>query len=375
MKEEIQMNNLIVGLGNCGCQIVKAISNSKTLSDVKLYAVDSTTASVDMNSIASINVIPIISDENEGSGRNRSRGAAMFDYHSDNLHAFDKLYEDAVDAKEPIILISSTSGGTGSGSISRLCYNLLQLNENMMIIPILVFPSLEDPDAYHLNTNDLMIELQELNIKTYCVFRNAKGDTDYTSINNDVVEFINIILGKRYNNTTKDSIDDSDLISIMSMPGRLLAVSAEAKDADSLKKEITKKVFSGTQPAWTEEESEQHTFMKAYSLTSLFANTEFSTVFEGIDTRIKSAYDEFKNICAKDNNGTSTASVIIAGLPRPEIKNVDIDFVETKGIGEGVNKSSRPAFMNRRKAKVVSSPDKNTSGDGKTKMRDQFKWE
>lgn len=359
------MNNLVVGLGNCGCQIVKAISNSKTLSDVKLYAVDSTTASIDMSTITSVETIPIISDEYEGSGRNRARGCAMFEYHDRN-GAFEKLYKDAENAKAPVIVISSAAGGTGSGSIVPLCKRLL--NKDIDVIPVIIAPDLKDPDAYHLNTSDLMIELQDIGVKTYSIFRNKYGDADYTSINLDVVKLIEIIFGKDYDRTTRDSIDDADLKNVLSVPGRFIALSVEAKDINVLQKEIIKKVFSGSQPAWTEEEANSHTFMKAYSLKSMFANTDFDTVFKEVNARIPNAYDEYRNIVADDNDGTATATLIISGLPRPEMKIVDTDFMEAKGIGEGMNRSKRPSFMNRKK----SEPPKDTDGD--KDLISQFKW-
>jgi hypothetical protein len=341
---------MIICLGGAGCNCAKEIVKRSSLSDVNVYAVDSVTSHIDLETINKINFISIISDEKNGSGRNRERAQAMYSYHEEG-GSFGQMYKDAVDAKAPVVVITSAAGGTGSGSVVPLCEALI--SRGVQVIPIIICPNMADPIAYHLNTNDLMIELREVGIETYSIFRNSRGDADYTPVNNEVVDLIEIIFGKKYGTTNLDSIDDSDLDVVLNTPGRFIAVSASANDVNTLKKELTRKVLSGSQPAWTEEESENHTFMTAYSLTSMFAESDFKTVFSEINSRIKNVYDEYRNICVEDNNGSANATLIVAGLPRAEVKIIDTDFKEANSIAEGLNKSKRPKFMNRKKAVVT----------------------
>lgn len=364
VKDIQKVENIVIGLGNAGTQIVKEITKSSLLNDVKLYSIDSTSASIEIDTINRIKSIPIISDENEGSGRDRERGAAMFMYHQDQCK-FDQMFVEAMDAKSPVIVITSAAGGTGSGSCVPLCKKLLQMDVN--VVPIIICPNMEDPDAYHLNTSDLMIELGEIGIKTYSIFRNPKG-ADYDPVNKEVVNMIEIILGKRYRGTRKDTIDDSDLDVVLRTPGRFIAVSATAKDINTLKRELTQRVFAGYQPAWTQEESRAYTFITASSLTSMFADKDVETVFDDIYTRIFHSYDKYKDISVDDNNGECEATLIIAGLPRAEMKQVDVDFKEASTISSGMERSRRPAFMNRRKAVVENT----TTGSGEPVK--QFKW-
>ena len=362
------MNNMIIGLGNCGSQIVKAATNSVSLKGVKMYCIDSQVATVDLNTVGNVTMIPIISDEKAGSGRNRERGKAMYQFHEDN-GAFEKMYEDAENAKSPVIVITSAAGGTGSGSVVPLCEALI--TRDIQVIPIIVCPNMADPDAYHLNTNDLMMELGDVGIETYSIFRNSRGDADYSHVNNEVIELIEIIFGKKYNKTTLDSIDDSDLDVILNTPGRFVAVSVSAPDIKTLKKELTRKVFSGFQPAWTEDESNNNTFMTAYSLTSMFAKQDFKEVFEEVNMRIKNVYDEYRNIADSDNGGVAQATLIVAGLPRAEVKMIDTEFKEANGISAGMNRSKRPNFMGRKKASVTQEHTK--KGDD-TSVINKFNW-
>lgn len=364
------MNNLIIGLGNTGTNIVKAAAQSAMLDEVKMYTIDSVASSVDLSTIDKITVIPIISDEKSGSGRNRDRGRAMYEFH-ESQGAFNEMYKEAENAKSPVLVITSAAGGTGSGSAVPVCKALM--DRGVQVIPIIICPNKNDPAAFHLNANDLLIELGELGVATYSIFENRRGDADYTPVNQEVVNLIEIIFGKKYGKTDLDSIDDSDLDVILNTPGRLIAVQAEANSIPALQKEITRKVFSGFQPVWKPEDIKDGTLITAFALTSMFADVDFKTVFSEINDRLnpENIYDEYRNIVKDDNGGVSTASLIISGLPRSEIKEVRGDYKEATGLGDGIKKSKRPSFMNKKRASIISDKESSDSGNN---VINKFKW-
>ena len=362
------MKNMIIGLGNTGTNIVKMAATSSLLDDITFYTIDSVVDDIDLDSIGNVNFIPIISDESQGSGRDRERGKAMYKFHEEN-HEFDKMYQEASESRTPIIVITSAAGGTGSGSAVPVCDALIK--RGLHVIPIIICPNKKDPAAFHLNTNDLFIDLSEIGISTYAIFENRKGDADYTPINTEVVEMIELIFGKRYDKTKLDSIDDSDLKKLLEMPGRIMAVQAEASSLQVLQKEITRKLFVGSQPMWKPEEVNDNTLITAFALKSMFADVDFKNVFGEIDRRIDSdkVFDNYRNIVKDDNDGVLSASVIIAGLPRTEIKEIKGEYKETAGIGSGIKRGHRPEFM-RQKSAVVDSVK---GSDGNETIR-RFKW-
>ena len=362
------MSNLIIGLGNTGTNIVKLAAGSSFLSDAKFYAIDSVASSIDADTLTSVKYVPIISDEKAGSGRDRTRGAAMFKFHQDNGD-FKELYEVAMTSQSPIIVVSSTAGGTGSGSIVPLCETLIEMK--LDVIPILICPNKLDPAAFHLNTSDLFIELGEIGVKTYATFENKRGDADYRPINNEVVNMIELILGKRFDATTLDSIDDSDLDKLLEMPGRIMAVLAESPSIPELAQEITRKLFVGSQPMWKPETVTGATLMTAFSLKSMFADVDFKKVFAEINNRIdpETIYDNYRNIVKDDNDGVASASVIITGLPPVEIKEILGDYKETRGLGDGIKRSNRPSFIGRKKASTTMTKDADGAGP-----RSKFEW-
>lgn len=360
------MPNMVIGVGNAGSRCVEEIASRTSMSDVILYAIDSVMSNMSMEKVGNkITYIPIVSDDKCGSGRDRERGAAMFRYHEEN-GKFVEMYNKALEAKTPVVVISSSAGGTGSGSIVPLCKSLIELD--IQVIPVIICPSMDDPDAYHLNTNDLLIELDQVGVQTYNIFRNRAGTSNYTPVNNDVADMVEIIFGKYYKDTELDSIDDQDLDTILNIPGRFVAIKAKASDIQKLTREITAKMFTGYQPSWTDEEANRFTFMTAFSLRSIFAADDFENVFTEVRARIRKSFDEYRHIEQTDNNGVCEATVIIAGLPRPEIKQIDSEYADVGGLSEGMNRSKRPGFMKKKKASVVELKD----GEGSAIK--QFKW-
>lgn len=357
----MENKTIICGFGNTGSRIIEACA-LKEISDCVFYAIDSQTNQISLNNISKINYIPIIGDI-AGSGRSREKGKALYEFH-ESEGAFDKLYEVCAESKQPVIAISSTGGGTGSGVNPSFCKAML--DRGIQVIPILIAPNDEDPHALQLNSEDCFLEMDEVGITTYSVFKNMRNDADYTVVNNDVVEQIEIILGKKYKNSPLDTIDPSDLNVVLSTPGRLMTISAKAGDIPSLKKELTRKMMTGFQPAFTPEEAEKCTFVTAFSLESTFAQQDFKEVFEDINSRIKNVYDEYRNIVVTNTPGDSIATAIIAGLPTVKTKNINTEFLEANTIGAGKKKNQRPSFISKRKATIT--PGK---GDGASK---QFNW-
>ena len=354
--------NVIVGLGNTGTQIVKECAKSKLLTDESFFTIDSV-CSMDMAD-PKIVQIPIISDDKSGSGRNRERGKAMFEYHY-SLSKFDEMFLKCAESKLPVIVISSAAGGTGSGSITSFCGELIK--NGIDVIPIIIIPADSDPTSYHMNTAELFFDLKSIEFNgSYCIFRNP-STSDYSAINKSIVKTIEVLLGKYYNFTTSDSIDDSDLTTILSVPGRIVASVSEGTDIHTVKKELTRAVLSGYQPAWSTDDAEHTTSYVAESLTSKFASKDFDEVFEDLNTSIGDTWERYKNISDIDESETCIATIIIAGLPTVKAKNVTGNFNSAGDIAEGMNLANvkKPAFMTRKKASV----DKDSNGNMTFKWR------
>ena len=130
------MEKIVIGLGNTGTVIVRELAK-KNISNVKLFAIDSQVKHVSIDNVSKVKYIPIVADDNVGSGRDRDRGRAMFEYNLEE-HNMDELF-DMCQKTDTIFVVSSAAGGTGSGSCPKLCEALFdRLNEDVKIIPIIV---------------------------------------------------------------------------------------------------------------------------------------------------------------------------------------------------------------------------------------------
>ena len=358
------MNNVVIGVGNCGCQIVRLLASNPSFKDIALFAIDSVTSHISMDTISQIKYFSIQSDDKQGSGRSRERGAEMFKYH-DSKNDFEEMCHMCQGAKSPIIVITSGAGGTGSGSTPHIVNKLVHLG--LYVIPVIIAPNKNDPDAFHLNSNDLFIELNDLTdvngepaVRAYSVFENKRGDAEYSLVNKEVMEMIEIILGMKYDVTDKDSIDDSDLDTILNIPGRFIAASATGTSIDNLKREIFNKLFNGFQPVFSDEDT-KGTVVTAFALKSIYADKDFKTVFEDINKRLTHTFDEYRNIVLNDNNGTMEASVIISGLNKASTKDINTEYSFAQSMSTGISKSNRPSFITRKKSTIKEVTDVNGS--------------
>lgn len=341
------MNKIIIGLGNTGSVIVRDLSNKK-LTDVKLFAIDSQTKVI-LDDVNKVECIPIVADDNVGSGRDRERGRAMFEY-NDSHNALDNLYA-VCENTDTIFVITSAAGGTGSGSCPALCEKLLKRFAYTKVIPVIVVPNMSDPDAYHYNTNDLMYELNNIKVDgvpgvgPYMIFRNPDS-SDYEKINKEIVSAIEVLLGTHYEPTDNDSIDASDLNNILSTVGRLMAISVSGETIDEVHKKVLREIVSSYQPTWNADDV-RHS-VAAISMKSINAGEDSKIIENDIMTKLNHCSDRYKNIVIDDNNGMVDVTLIIAGLPPVELKKIDTEYSETAGIGENLKKTERPAFMKRR---------------------------
>lgn len=337
------MNKIVIGLGNTGSVIVRDLAKSG-INNVSLYAIDSQTKHISLDTVTKVKYIPIVADDNDGSGRNRERGRAMYLY-NDKANRLDQVYDECKNA-DIVFVVTSAAGGTGSGSCPVLCRNLFaRCSDSTQVIPIVICPNMDDPDAYHYNTNDLMVELKEAGIGPYVIFRNPKS-VDYKNINKEIVETLDILLGNRFDTTECDSIDASDLQNILNTNGRMFILSAEGDSAEDVHKKLAKNLVSSYQPTWDPDGIGYG--VAAFSLKSITANQDFDTVFEDIYPKIEHCMDRYKNVVVAENDGKTTATIIVTGLPPVEVKEITTEYSETASIGDNLTKTTRPDFMKRK---------------------------
>jgi cell division GTPase FtsZ len=148
-----------------------------------------------------------------------------------------------MDNIDELFVVSSTGGGTGSGTAPIMSTILQERFPETHVILVGITPV--DGDAYssHVNSLEYLQELYEVMSKpTYMLYDNDRLSGKPTwqileDVNREIVKDIDV-LRCTYNYTTKyDSIDDKDMTRLLSFPGRIIVARVEdfkEKDCDNV---------------------------------------------------------------------------------------------------------------------------------------------
>lgn len=233
------LNVGIIGIGNTGNQIA-----SLAFEQMHIPAIAVNSSEKDLETIA--NAIPkkLISDakgQSQGAGKNRQLAKQ---YLKDSIMGFLSA-EDVtsfVGGLDILFIVSSTGGGTGSGTAIVMTNIIASMFPDVHVITIGVLPVMNEALSAQVNTLEYLNELYgSLENQTYMLYDNDKYSNmpsykmmEY--VNNEVVNDIDV-LRCTYNYTTKyDSIDEEDMSRLTSFGGRIVVSRIEdikEKDLDS----------------------------------------------------------------------------------------------------------------------------------------------
>jgi cell division GTPase FtsZ len=237
---EIKKKIGIIGIGNCGSQVAYlAQKRYPTLVD----SVYINTSESDLSMVDDGLKIKIgNNDYVEGSGKNRSK---MKEYLQANINKIvndSKFEEKVIIDKQYVFIVVSTAGGTGSGAGPVF----LEIMKSVFVDPhYILIGVLPNSHASLMELGNTLEFLNELYTTlgdgvTYMIYDNEsashKSPTESLEIVNDaIVEDIIVTSGVYCYPTPYDSIDQADLESIITTPGRLLIA--------RIKSGLTQKIF------------------------------------------------------------------------------------------------------------------------------------
>lgn len=216
----------LIGVGNCGSQIAELFRKRyDSLADC-IYI---NTSEADLSMVGGSMKIKLgDKDEVEGSGKNRAK---MKSYLQNEIEAIltNDEFTSIIEDKKYVFIISSTAGGTGSGAAPILLDVLRSCFADVHFILIAVLPQLQASLMEQGNTLEFLTELYQIlgDNSTYMIYDNEatcdKSPTESLEIvNSNVVEDIRVLSGVDNFATPYDSIDDADMESILTTPGRLI---------------------------------------------------------------------------------------------------------------------------------------------------------
>lgn len=219
---------VVIGVGNCGSQVAYLAVNKYP--EIFDYVCINTSAS----DLAMVNDTDALkfkignNEEVEGSGKNRTK---MKEYLMGDINEIltNEDLQEAIASKKYAFIVSSAAGGTGSGAAPVLMEIMRQMFPDTNFILVGVLPQLNASLMEQGNTLEYLNELYDVlgDKTTYMIYDNENtADLPPTKalevINENIVEDLRVLSGVDNYPTPYESIDEADLESIITTPGRLL---------------------------------------------------------------------------------------------------------------------------------------------------------
>lgn len=236
LRRILKMLNVgVVGLGNAGSQVA-ALASERLGIDV--LAINS--SEKDLQTIPS-SVPQLLIGDQKGAGKERSAAKLFL---KESIMGIIKDPEAAkIFEQDVLFIVSSTGGGTGSGSSVLLANILSEVYPSTKVIVVGILPTLKEALSTQLNSIAYMQELYEaLDGATYMLYDNDKlskspSTVMMQSINESIVNDIDVIRGTYQIATRFSSIDEKDASNILSTRGRIAIASLrdiKEKDLDEV---------------------------------------------------------------------------------------------------------------------------------------------
>lgn len=227
------LNVAVVGIGNAGSQVAALAAERLK---VPVLAINSSER--DLQTIPETIPHFLIGDE-KGAGKERSAAKAFM---KDSIMKIlnDKKCAEIFD-NEVVFVVSSTGGGTGSGTALMMADIIREVYQSSKVILVGILPTLKEALSTQVNTIEYMKELYEtLGDATYMIYDNEKlaklpSTVMMQKINESIVDDIDVIRGTYQHPTRFSSIDEKDATNIISTTGRIVIASLRGlkeKDID-----------------------------------------------------------------------------------------------------------------------------------------------
>lgn len=215
----------VIGIGNTGNQVAVL---AKEKLGIPVIAINS--SEKDLETVPAGIPKKLIGDKeglSQGAGKDRALAKKYLKDSIKNLLE-DTSLQELIKPLDVVFIVSSTGGGTGSGTAPLMANIISAQFADTKAILVGVLPVNNEALSAHVNTLEYLNELYKvLENQTYMLYDNDKcaGKPSYQimqTVNNEIVSDIDV-LRCTYNYTTKyDSIDDRDEMRLISFPGRII---------------------------------------------------------------------------------------------------------------------------------------------------------
>lgn len=318
------LNVGVIGIGNCGNQIA-CLANKETHCDA--FAIN--TSENDLATLAGDIPKKLVGDS-QGTGKNRA-AAKQFLKESIMELIRDEAFQTFMEKKEVILIVSSMGGGSGSGMapiMSNIIRDAFRGDDGLEMTTILVgvMPRLNEGLSTQVNALDYLHELFDvLEDPTYMIYdnNNFAKETSYKvleTVNQQVVEDIKVIQCTYNTATPYDSIDEKDMKTLLSSPGRIVISSLlNIKEKDLDETNIEDLLIERIKKSAHAELQRDGVVARTGLITNLSdrLNSQFDTHINNVRKFIGEPTEEFLHITVNsDKSLPNNVCLVLTGLSK-----------------------------------------------------------
>ena len=313
---------VLIGLGNAGGQVCAAVNrNYGDLWDC-IY-INSSEADLSMvNDDTALKFKIGDRDQIEGSGKNRAKMKEYLKHDINNILGNEVLQTKLANARYCFV-ITSAAGGTGSGASPILFELLRQIFPDTNFILVGILPQIGASLMEQGNALEFLTELYDVlgDSTTYMIYDNESvADLPPTKglevVNQNIVEDLRVLSGIDNYPTPYESIDEADLESIISTPGRLLVtritsgLSEKNMEDNNLDEMIVKSIKKSSHA-----ETDRNKKVVRWGVITYFTdevNKLYNNNFEGLINFIGTPVERFNHNAINDKNESFNFFYMIA---------------------------------------------------------------
>lgn len=229
----------IIGIGNAGNQVAALAKQELAIPAI---AINTSQKDLEMtgDGVKKYLIKPKSGESQGGAGKNRN---VAKEYLRDSILTLleNNDIKSTINSLRVVFVVSSTGGGTGSGASLMLSTILNAQYPQCLIIPIGILPVEGEALSAQANTLEYLSELYNATGEdtAYMLYdNNASAELSTANvlknINEEIVKDLKVLTGFFNISTPYDSIDDADMVRLISLAGRLMVTRVEGirKDAD-----------------------------------------------------------------------------------------------------------------------------------------------
>lgn len=324
------LNVSVIGIGNAGNQIALL---AKKQHDIDGYALNS--SANDLKSIQDERSIPaLIIGDDKGSGKNRNEAKSFLKKTIKEVLVqpdFIKFIKD----RDVVFMVSSLGGGTGSGMTPIMTDILSRKFPDTKFIVVGVLPQVREALASQDNSIEYLKEIDAMDDITYMLYDNDKLNVNssaqiFEAVNKEIVDSIATIKGLNQLDTTLSSIDEKDMMRIISTPGRLAVyqvrkISEKQLDSNTIEDLIVDKIKTGSNNV----DLDRNRSIKRLGIISNL-NSKLDTMWDPNLPSIKELIGEwvegFEHISiSQSENVENNMFILCSGMSMPDDRIEDIN--------------------------------------------------